>query len=451
VASRTANLIDRRDVSVALLNNPLGWRVRVVEEITVDSATSCTRRRSLQVAPLREVLAGLVPRHATHALLALNVAPLPRGPLMDFDVSGPEGEAWLLPRTEIAARQGEYLLGLAMPRGKAPSSSLMAVLTAILGFTGELLVDGQEPGIGLYLRDGLGRPVSAPVLANWADLTARCRAVLRPRLDEFRGHSAPENPILVLPQLFDLGVVATDTEATLLLAEYTDLLERMDREASTSSEPTVADEFLNSLADYANYYDLIVAMRVPLDEPFLVKFSERRDLDLTILNEGEQDLVIADALSNHVSFKVSDPNVRIAEFEAHHPASDTPAYGAFQSRRDEQSRAFYAHDPERDYRIRLRFRLALLRRLQLVPYGVAALLLLLTIALWISWPTTLSTLALIVGPSALAASVLLYRDPTTLGSRLRFWTSLILTVGLFALIATAVILYVSGPNVLDLR
>lgn len=370
---------------------------------------------------------------------------------MDFNVEGPEGDAWLLPRTEIAARQAEYLVGLAESSSENVSRDVLALLTAILGFTGELLVEGEPADLPGYLRDGLGRPVPDSVVERWGGTAARCRLVLRPRLDEFRGYSAPENPSLVLPQLFENGVIQSDERAVELLDEYASLLEALHARVQLSTDVGAAEEFLVALADYSNYYDLIVAMKVPLDEPFLVKFSERRDLRLNVSNRGAQELVIADALSNHVTFRVPDANVRITEFEADHPSSSSPAYGAFQSRRDEQSRSFYAHDPDRDYRIRLKFRLALLRRLQLVPYFAVLLLGALTAALWVSRPTQLGTLALIVGPTALAASVLLAREPTTLGSRLRFWSSLWLALAMLALIGTAAFLFVSGPNVLNLH
>lgn len=444
MATRTVNLIDDRGVTASLLANPLGWRVRVVEEILVDSATSCTRRRSLQAGPLREVLGTKVPRRVTHALLALNVAPMPRGPLMDFDVKGPEGDAWLLPRTEIAERQSQYLLQLANLSRVPISKELAVLIAAVLGFTGELFSTGAPADLSGYFEDGLGRPVAPTVLEDWEKVARRCEAVLRPRLDEFRGYSAPENPSLVIPQLFETDLLSTDSDATRLLESYATALECFQARAQEVDLAGTAEEFLTALADYGNSYDLIVAMKVPLDEPFLVKYSERRDLTLNIRNRGHQDLVIADAQSNHVTFRLSDANVRITRFQADHPRSSSPAYGAFQSRNDAQSRAFYAHDPDRDYRIRLVFGLASLRRLQVVPYLAVLLLVALTVALWIDRPTRLGDLALIVGPSALAASVLLARDPTTLGSRLRFVSSLSLIVAMVALLGTAAFLYVLG-------
>ena len=181
--------------------------------------------------------------------------------------------------------------------------------------------------------------------------------------------------------------------------------------------------------------------------PFLVKIAERRDVRLSrVRNRGTQELVIADAQTNHVTFKVSDPNVWIRDFRALKPGSDDYSYGAFQTREDPQNRAFYAHDIERDYRIRLSFQLRLLRRLQLVPYLVTGLLVLLILALVAEQPTDLRSLALIVGPAALAASVLLGREPSTLGSRLRWVSSVALSVTLLALILVSSILYIWSPS-----
>jgi hypothetical protein len=444
VPDNSVNLIDDHSVTVAMLANPLEWRTRVVEEITVDAATTCLRRRSLQVVSLRQHLGDAVAVEDTHAMLALYVAPSPRGPLLDFDVSGPEGDGWLLQRVEIAAIQATYLTQLAESCGQKVNQQVQVLLTAVCGFTGELLADFKGAPTAAYLEAGLGRPLAEETVQVWEEITDSCRALLRPRLDVFRGYSAPENPALVLPELFASGLLANDQQATAWLRDYRTLLASVAEHAD-QSEPNLAEEFLVALADYANYYDLIVAMRVPLDEPFLVKTVERRDVTLSpFTNTGTQELVIADAQTNHVTFKVSDPNVRIRKFRALMPDRDEYSYGAFQSRQSPQNRAFYAHDPDRDYRVRLSFQLGLLRRLQLVPYLVASLLLLMMAALLIEQPTDLRTLAVVVGPAALAASILLAREPSTLGSRLRLVSSLTVTMALLALVLVSAGLYVKG-------
>lgn len=452
MSDKTVNLIDNRSVTAKLLADTLAWRVRVVEEITVDAATTCLRRRSLQVAPLRDYLSEYLvdedPKDPyTHALLGLFVAPIPRGQLMDFDVNGPDGnEACLLPRGDIASRQALYLENLAEECGHPLTDELRVLLTAVLGFTGQYVK--PEKSFAYYINDGLGRKVSREMLTAWETVADRCWHILHERLDVALAYSAPENPALVLPDLFASEDGPQDDEtATEWLNQYLSLLEALES-ASQTSHPNapLAEEFLDALADYANYYDLIAWMRVPLDEPFLVKYEERRDLKLTwFQNRGDQELVLADARSNHVTLKVTDPNVRISGAVALMPGSDEFSAGAFPSRSSQQNRSFYAHESDRDYRIRLSFRLAPLLRLQAVPIFAALLLLLLSWALWDSRHTDLDlrTLALIAGPAALAASVLLAREPSTLGSRLRLTSTWVLGLALGTLVVVTVWLYVT--------
>lgn len=439
------NLIDDQDVTIRLVGEPLEWRVRVVEEVSIDGATTCIRKRSLQVAPLRPLLGRKAPKRATHALIALHVAPMPRGPLLDFDVKGPFGDGWLLPRQEIAERQAGYLRSLATQCGIQVDPEMFALLLELCGFSGEH--PGDSPGYtaSAFLKDAMGRSVSLPTRVRWHTIALECGDLLKLGVDSPQGKSPPEYPLLAIPELFASGVVHNEEEATALLFRYRDMLKSLNVSAH-GPEPTVASDFLRVLADYGHHYDLMVAMRVPLDEPFLVKISERRTIQLSLWgNRGYQDIVIADARTNHVTFRVNDPNVRIAQFEAIRPGTDQYSYGLFQSRTDPQSRSFYAHSQDRDYRIRLRFRLGLLRRFELVPYLVLCILVLLGLALITGAAADVGSLTLVVGPAAIAASILLVREPSTLGSRLRWGSSAALSLGLLFLIGAGVFAYSQLP------
>ncbi len=435
---------------MSLLSEPFLWRVRVVEEITIDAATHCLRRRSLQVAPLRSVLGDVLDAEDSEVLLALNVAPVPRGPLLDFSISGPYGDVWLLPRQEIAQRQAMYLRQLVVNAGGAVDGELYRLLVQVLGFSSSGWLFGDE-GFSMadYIKDGVGVEVSFESLQEWCAIGVACKRILRPFLDDFKKYSICEEPALAIPAWFGDGITGSDTGcfdefvATDCLRAYLRLLREM-KNISMLDGPrgSAASDFLEALADYGNYYDLIAAMKVPVDEPFLVKYSERRSFSLSrFRNVGSQELVIRDALSNHVTFKLSDPNVRIVGFSALKPGKNEFAYGSFPSRSDEQTKSFYAHGADRDYRVNLRFRLALLRRLQMVPYFAAVLILLLATVLLREKTSDLKTLALVVGPAALAASVLLGREPSTLGSRLRLLSTLVLGCAVVALLGASILSY----------
>lgn len=450
VRADCVDLVLNRDVTAALLLDPLSWRVRVVEQIEVDSPNAAVRRRSLQTQPLRPVIAaaaGLptssVAGAPRRALLALPVAPIPKGPLVDFDVTGPGGEtALLLPRAEIAARQAVFLATLAGRAGLEVSESALAVAESAFGFTG---TPWREFGGDLvaYLIAGTD-PTAATYVDGWRRLAHRAAVALAPWVEVPSADSAIENPALVVPTLLASGVAADPDGATECLQEYAQLCERAAAAAASggdrSAEQT-ANDLLSALADYGRHYDAMAVMDVPLDEPFMVKTSDRRPLTLSFLrNEGRQAVVVADAQSNHVSLSVTDPNARLAGVRADDATGQARAYGLFPATKTPQVHSFYAAEEDRDYRIVLAFRVATLKRLQLVPVGVAAGLFALS-ALALREDLADRDLALLVAPAALASGILLAREPSALGSRLRVLSTYLLVAGVVALVLVGGWLY----------
>lgn len=442
VGDRTADLVDVRAATVAMLRRPLDWRVRAVETVVIDAASTCVRRRSLQVAPLRAMLDEYLPTDGdyTHALLPMFVAPFPRGPLLDFDVEGPDGSASLLPRSEIATREVAFFEDLLRECEVDLTDDVRSVLIAALGYSGpwlhEEIVDPDE-----FLREGLPFEPDTETLDTWRNYSARCGSVLLQRVDTVE-RTAPEAPWLVLPELFANGFLVSADHASATLRSYAVLLEHLSDRAAIEGEGAAADECLEVLADYACSYDLMAVMKVPLDEPFVVKTAERRNVRMDPKrNSGHQELVIADARTNHVTIKVDDPNVRLVSADAYSVDSVHYAVGPLVSRRNDQYVAFYSHDPDRDYRIRVEFRLHLLRRLESVSVLAAVLVASLTYALWDSDDLDVRTLALLGGPAALSASVLVGREQSTLGSRLRLRSTSLLAGSLVVLVLSVCALY----------
>lgn len=211
----------------------------------------------------------------------------------------------------------------------------------------------------------------------------------------------------------------------------------MSLQAQEGTSPEAA-VFLDVLADYGHNYDLTVATKVPVDEPFTLKFEERRGLDLSRWrNQGRIELFIADAKTNHVTFRVDDASVRIASCNLLPTTGGSArAVGAFVARRDDQTRSYYYYD-ERDYQAVLSFRLSMLIRLMVVPYLVALLLVVLAGALVVRDVSDPRDVALIATPASIVAGVLGVRESSTLGSRLRLLNSTLVTSSLALLIAAA--------------
>lgn len=382
-------------------------------------------------------------------MVVVNIASVPRGPLMNFDVQGPLGPAYLLPRHTIADRQAAFLRQLANDASLEVTNGCYALICGMVGLPlGDALAEygGRYFDLGNYLRGGLGVDDLTRYEARWADIGESCIDLLGERVGGDEYSIAPLNPVVALPEAMSLLRLPTEESSLEVLDQaLTDLFELLteaDLVDRSRPEPDPASEFLNSLADYAVAYDLMVATRVPLDEPFLLKYSERRDLVLdTWRHVGSQEVVISDAASNHVVLEIADPNVELRDVHATAAGSREPAYGGFSSRDTGQAWTFYASDMDRDYRATLHFAARPTWRVGIVPYVVTVLLVLLTSGLWSSGTRELGQLAIVAGPSALAASVLLVRDQSTLAAHLRRRTDLMVAGALAALLISCVALY----------
>jgi hypothetical protein len=381
--------------------------------------------------------------------VSIYYASVPRGPLLELNISGPDGkEAFLLPRIRIAEHEAALLKSIASDADLAIEGDLLLLLTALLGhsMTADELA-GDRPALSApaeYLTAGFGRPVPADVVKQWVELDRQAEAVLARFADSAVDLSPTEHPLLGLTALIDQLEITADEwwePVDGALRAYVGLLS----DAAARAEPsTAAWEFINSLADYGRNYDLIATTEVPLDRPFVLKYSERRDFALGFRGTVDQDVVLADAVTNHVVLAVTDANVQMRKVRALGPGGGF-AYGAFTTRQSTQTNAIYAHELDRDYRVTFRFRLVALPRLRWTAYAAAGLLAALTLAVLIEAPHSLRDLAVIVGPISLAASVLLIREPTTLSSRLRRTGFALLATALALLLLVSALSYL-GPR-----
>lgn len=441
----TLDLMGDFEVTTSLLMDPLAWRVRAVERADLDSANSCYRSRSLQCAPLAGLL--LTDRQIRmyrDALVVLNVAAMPRGPLHEFDLEGPIGPAFLLPRVEIASREAHFLRKLAADAGLRMSESVATTIEFALGYSADQWRDELVAGrYEEFLADGTSMAFPQATIRAWEEISLECHAVLSERTRAPDGlPTATHDPLLVIPELVGSGSCTTNRAIERALIDYRNFLVATARAANPDS-PTGADDLLGSLADYGAYYDLLVATRVPLHEPFMLKYRERRSLDFKWPRRtAEQELVAADAQTNHVSFVVTDASIEIRALNARRTDSQELAFGAFAAAHETpQAYSFYGYSQDREYRLRASIKLAALRRLQLVPYLATVLMLALTLVLINEQVSRLPGLALVAAPSALAATILLARDPSSLGARLRATSSAGLVAATIMMLVAAGLLY----------
>jgi len=160
-------LTNNWEVILRLLEQPDSWRIRAVEQLTVGTALSCTRHRSLQVAPL-DVLLRKYTAGQTSAYVALPIETLPKGPLLGYDLTVDGKPAYVAPRGSTAEIEAAYVIGLAAAEGVSADVTTANFLTAICEFTpfpwvrvrarvkfAERLPFTERRSLRLYLEQGL--------------------------------------------------------------------------------------------------------------------------------------------------------------------------------------------------------------------------------------------------------------------------------------------------------
>lgn len=155
--------------------------------------------------------------------------------------------------------------------------------------------------------------------------------------------------------------------------------------------------------------------------------------------------MLADARTNHVSVRVTDPNVELADVRATaRGGTDVSSVIPGAGRQTPEVFSFYASNPDRDYRIELDFGLRPTRASQVVTWAVAVLAVLPLAPLYTRSVLTADDLAVLVVPSTFAASLLLVREPSSLGTALRRNVTLLLVLALAAQWSRVVWLYLQG-------
>lgn len=330
------------------------------------------------------------------------------------------------------------------------ADSVRSVLPSLLAFTTGTweqwladFDDDAEQALTPYLEDGVGHPPSAELLRCADDFRALA-PVLYNRIDDGRHiTSAVENPLLAVPALLDNQIIEEQAIVAALDA-YRDFIRDADARSRAAAAPTAASDLLTVLAEYGLYWDLMVEAEVPLDMPFTVKTQEQRVLELGWWSHrGSQPLLLSDAATNHVVLTVNDPNVEILDPRMVSPQGDDLSYFAAATRdTDPEGAVLYLADNDRDYRGDLEFGVRPTRLVRWVGY-VFLLIVALPIPVLLVHRPSAADLAVLVLPSTFAASLLLIREPTTLGSSLRRGPTAVLLATLSSLWTIVICFYLA--------
>jgi hypothetical protein len=324
------NNVEAEAAAITLLSD-LTWRVRTVERIELQSASWTDRKKSIHVEPLQswlpEELQNTLEEHHTHARLFLPIGNFPRGALLDFSVTVADQAAFLLPRNDQALIRAHYVEELARRANITwDKNRVIPLLQAIFGFATEQwkrnLQQESSPSDAVlqtllwkYLNE-VGIPgwaqqdVDYAMVQRWNELVDQTRSVVRKLIAKDR-ISAAEHPILALPHA--TGITLNSEQAVVEhLSALNDLLVAAD---IAPSDNAASKTLLNVYAIGGSHWDAITEVVVPLKEPFMIKTCEKREVGLKRgpgwTKSSHQIVSFNDAYSTHLNIRVADTNVEM--------------------------------------------------------------------------------------------------------------------------------------------
>ncbi|MFI5796753.1 hypothetical protein [Streptomyces sp. NPDC051677] len=509
------------NAAVALLTDMPLWRLRAIERIELSSAFWSERHREIHVRSLKEVLhedsdraewmrgrlsemTSLTLDGSNEIELILPVTEMPKIPLLDLRITVAGKQVHRLSKDESARIAAKYVIQLARGADLMPTNHEPVHLIDFLTF---LFYHPSEPYerivrkydlIGYHDRTGYpeflpqreylqSKELDIPFnverpFPSWKHEAEEINKVARHYViaDYLSG---TEHPIIGIPYFIEELKRRRDRfrqHADVRQPEMQDVSNLLAYirtavvEAYNNGKPTPeAHRFLIAYFAYGYRWMTFVRCRVPFNKSFAITVEDRRaiyfrperDLDrhgsmARLFKQHSWHMVaFADAETNHVSIRVSDPSVLLKTSNGWPRVSDENKRDITEDRVDEEERTFelYLRQDSTECR-RERFYIEAPLRLTRIQSWMLNLTILITLFAFCllvrritadapdfvkdkfvvpSHGLTAKDLSVILVPVAFAAAFLLIRDTSTLSMRIRQVRQTILMVALFALLAAA--------------
>ncbi|MFJ9868072.1 hypothetical protein [Streptomyces sp. NPDC101165] len=464
-----------------------------MERIDLTSASWTDRARSIQATSLREWVEES--ENYSHAQIYLPITSFPNGLLLDFSVRVAEGPAYLLPRLAQVELRVEYMKLLARRAGVEIEDKIRAFMQAAFGFTTapwheirlpefEKVPPTDRELIDLfhaYLKITMAAPwinsLPVRVVKEWIELARPIKDVAyqrsSPSID-----SACAHPLLALPFVDNVSF-DDPADVSQLLTELHDFLhltnKRQNYPLVKKKEQEAAKHLLDRYAVYGNYWDAFVECVVPLDEPFVINISERRGLHFgtpgeatpsygtssgwELAKSSNQLVVFKDAGSNHVNVRVTDTNVELIgsafnlSDDRGHKVRQLPDFFQstsellmFSSTKEDRPEHLWVNIP-----LKAASTTAVSRWTTVVMTSSALIGFIFLLFHWLSAggnkTVNAGDVVVILVPTAIAASLLLVRESSTLSAQIaKEWSR---TAAIFLLLLWLFTLFMFGMNKVD--
>lgn len=470
------------DVALRLMASSEEWRLRTVEQISVDTARFATRHRSLMVEPLQGVI-GVDGARVQQARVALPIERLPKAPLLGYDVTVDGHPAYVVPRGATAEIEAAHVIRLAEDEGVGTTEGVAEFIKAIAEFTPypwvrvrrrhvffrrALLVYLQE-GLALlspaqpsqqsrtdrareWLESAIVVPFALWLLKRFPGLRGRypwtpraprtpfalsprqvkdlrtqsgtIGGILRSALGEGQSRtSSADNPLLAVPLLAQTDHISQWSDIPKAVHALHTFVEDLARQVSHPRESAA----LVALADFGRRWETVVYCDVPLDRPFVV--TSQRQVPVRVAKWGSwvrQPVEIRDARSNHIVIRVRDEAAEIARAELRGLDDERLEHTLLNGlARSSEHYALYSSEPDRDRRGTINIRLKVARSIRFsatVIHVITWVSVGITAYLGFRHSLDSSALAVVVVPTTFGAALVLTRERTSLARRLQWVT-----------------------------
>lgn len=419
----TGDVIDLSMTSeflLELLEQPLLWRQRLVETVTLASPYFARVEGSYQIEFPRDLIQRFLGgRHADEVRVLLPLATRHKHQLFGFDLHGPDGKpAVLARRRDIAAWQAEFLARLAAtsPAGAAVSAGLPdPLLEALSVFTPRRFLDMPRQAHGdlvtavtRWLGEGLRFPVPRACVQRWLETLAQTAALLARPFGQEDCASSTENVLVALPHVdpAPLSIESIDQ----IIAGYVKAV----HEAHAGGDA----ELLDWLATLGRRWVMVVETQVPLWRPSIVRVVEDRRIELQESGAIEERFDLGAASSYHLEVRVIDTSVELVPDDVELSTIDGTALPELEDLQvDNESLALYDSRPGEVPSLRVRLRLRPARYLRRASTAIEVLTWTASLVL-ITGTHAVATIGLLVVPATFAVALLLTREPGSLSARL---------------------------------
>jgi hypothetical protein len=450
-----ADVSETADLLVALLDDPLRWRERVIEELTLESSAYVRVVTSYLLDFPPDLLSPVVDlRTYRSANMLVPLGTRAKSHLfLNLDITGPGGvPASRLSRKSVASLQAEYLR-LLIETMKAPERVRRTVsrgmpeelLDAMCVFTPDyyqrLLASVKgDAGRALhtYLESGLGVGVSDDDVREWRKATKEVEIRLAPYAAWLPPTiSAADEILLAIPHVEPIP------RSPRAIGDRVHLFRDAVIAVTELEQPDGV--LLRTLSEYGRRYEVVVEVEVPLLEPSTIMVREERPLGrgkrkarAEPLRPGEwirQHWRPSDAESAHLQVRSADPNVEINTFELYDLDGKEVGLGPIESVRvTDDALALYTANEEAPEFATVWIHLTVRRHLDVI-FVAFALLALGSAAVAILIPRDdlfVERLAILTLPATLAGTLVLAREQSGLASVLqsaaRRWLGISLTI-----------------------